>query len=557
MPRVGKTDGHHRVHVGTLRFVSERHPAPKVRSQRDPEGPLPTRPRLSLRSRLLLGYLLLLLVFGGVLGAVLVEMRDTQVSLTTLSAGYLPLQRELSGAESWPLGLELEPGQAPDRLYRVRRTERFVQERMTAQLVQARDVAAALASAELNYAESKILVRVAANISTVLEQLERYRQLHDGFTESFEAEEAAEAFIPDMIDVHRQIQGNLRDLSRRVSRRVARVVQRTEQSHRDARLAIAALSAVALLFGLLLVLVTSVTLRPVRRLIASAERLRQGDFDERVEVPRTDELGRLSRSFNAMAGSLRERERKLQERSEQLEEALADLRQSQEALIRSERLATIGQMAAQVAHEVRNPLNALGLNAELLKDEVTDGNAAEAGELVDAIRNEINRLTRITESYLALGKAPPMRLEPFPLGDLVVDLVRFQREELEGFGVGVDVELPGDLPDVALDVGQMRQALLNIVKNAGEALAEHGGGTLRITAACVGPMVRLDVRDDGPGIDAEHVARIFDPFFSTKEAGSGLGLPVTQQVIAEHGGRIACRSSLGEGTTFTIELPRA
>ena len=501
--------------------------------------------------------MLLLLVFGGVLGAVLVEMRDTQMSLTTLSTGYLPLQREISGAESWPLGLELEPGQTPDRLYRVRRTERFVQERMEAQLVQARGVTIALASAELDEAESRILGRIADNITTVLEQLERYSALHGAFLEAVEAGGPAEAFVPDLIELHRQIQGNLRDLSRRVSRRVTRVVQRTEQSHRDARLAIAALSAVAILFGLMLVLATSMMLRPVRRLILSAERLRQGDFDERVEVPRTDELGRLARSFNAMAGSLRERERKLQERSEQLEEALADLQQSQEALIRSERLATIGQMAAQVAHEVRNPLNALGLNAELLKDEVTDGNAVEATELVDAIRDEINRLTRITESYLALGRAPRMSLEPFPLADLVVDLVRFQREELERSGVSVELDLPSDLPDVSLDVGQMRQALLNIVKNAGEALSAHGGGTLWIVGAADGGGVRLEVRDDGPGIDAEHVARIFDPFFSTKETGSGLGLPLTQQVIVEHGGRIACRSSLGEGTTFTIELPRA
>lgn len=537
--------------------MSEPLSPPRVRSQRDPEGPAPARSRLTLRSRLLLGYLALLLVFGAVMAAVLVEMRNTEVSLTTLSAGYLPLQREVSGAESWPLGLDLESGQTPDRLYRVHRTERFVQERMQAQLIRARDVAAALAAAELDAAESQILVRIADNLSTVLALLDRYEQLHRAFTEAVEAEEPADVYIPDLIDVHRQIQGNLRDLSRRVSRRVTRVVQRTEQSHGDARFAIAALSTIALFFGLMLVIATSLMLRPVRPLIASAERLRQGHFDERVEVPRSDEFGRLARSFNAMAASLRERERKLEERTAELEDALTDLRASQAALIQSERLATIGQMAAQVAHEIRNPLNALGLNAELLRDEVGDGNVDEAGELVDAIRDEINRLTRITDSYLALGKAPPMRLEPFPLEDLVVDLVRFQKEELERGGVQIDLALPESLPEVRLDVGQMRQALLNIVKNAGEALAEHGGGTLTITAVADDTSVRLDVADDGPGMDAEHVARIFDPFFSTKDAGSGLGLPVTQQVIAEHGGRIACRSSLGDGTTFTIELPRA
>ncbi len=501
----------------------------------------------------MLGYLVLLVLFGGILGAVLVEMKDTQLSLTTLSAGYLPLGREISGAESWPLGLELEPGQTADRLYRVRRTELFVQERMQAQLERARDVAWALAATEPNEADWAVLLRIADNISNVLELLTRYREVHAEFVIQVEEGSPADGYVPQLIELHRQIEGNLRDLGRRVSRRVTRVVKRTERSQRDARLAVAALSGVAFGIGLLLVAATTLMMRPVRRLIASVERIREGNFDERADIPGTEELSRLARSFNAMATSVQERERKLEERSEQLETALSELRASQQAQLQNERLAIIGQMAAQVAHEVRNPLNALGLNAELLRDDV----AGEAAELVDAIRDEVARLTRITESYLAIGKAPAMKLEPFPLGDVVGDLVRFQREELEQGGVQVELNLPADLPEVQLDVGQIRQALLNIVRNAGEALAEQGGGVLRIIARVDGSDVLLEVADDGPGMDAEHVSRIFDPFFSTKEAGSGLGLPVTQQVIAEHGGRIDCRSAPGAGTTFSIWLPLA
>jgi signal transduction histidine kinase len=139
----------------------------------------------------------------------------------------------------------------------------------------------------------------------------------------------------------------------------------------------------------------------------------------------------------------------------------------------------------------------------------------------------------------------------------VDELVRFQAEELEQFGVVVETALPQDLPDVMIDRAQLRQALLNIVRNAADALRSAGGGLLRLSAAADEGGLRLDLTDDGPGMDGELVSRIFDPFFSTKETGSGLGLPITHQVIAEHGGVIECRSRPGEGTTFSIWLPVA
>ena len=259
----------------------------------------------------------------------------------------------------------------------------------------------------------------------------------------------------------------------------------------------------------------------------------------------------------AVSKSVEERERILEQRSDELEAALSDLRASQAALIRSERLATIGQMAAQIAHEVRNPLNALGLNADLLAEELQAGTLDEAAEIISDIKGEVARLTDVTEAYLALGRLPPLRLEPCPVGTLVEELVRFQFEELGQAGVEVRLELPPDLPEVHADSSQLRQALLHIVRNAADALRSEGGGCLRVSAREDGQGVQLEVRDDGPGMDAEHVSRIFDPFFSTKETGSGLGLPITQQVITEHGGRIACTSSPGDGTAFRIWLPRS
>ena len=133
--------------------------------------------------------------------------------------------------------------------------------------------------------------------------------------------------------------------------------------------------------------------------------------------------------------------------------------------------------------------------------------------------------------------------------------MRFQGAEMSELGVEVRFDAPEDLPRVLVDVGQLRQALLNIVRNAAEALSESKGGSLKIGAAREDGGVMLLIEDDGPGMEAELVSRVFDPFFSTKETGSGLGLPLTQQVIEEHGGRIRCTSRVGEGTTFTIWLP--
>ena len=535
-------------------------PTPQIRSRRGPEDgtDLPVRGRLSLRSRVLLGYGLLLVIFGVVLTAVLVQWRGTHESLAMLSAGYLPLAGAIGGADAIPLGVELEKDQEPGVLYDRRRAEQQLVGLKEAKVQAARDVAGAMLIAGLSQGDQEIAAAVAARLDEVGELLAEYGQVHGEFVAAIEAAEPHPgAFIPELMRLRREIEINLENLDGRIQRRIRRVVRETDGSQRDARFALTALSSVAFGIGLLLVIATGFMLRPIRQLIAGAERIRDGRFDERVAISSGDEVGRLAGAFNAMAASIQERERRLEERSRELEAALAELRESQAALIKHERLATIGQMAAQIAHEVRNPLNALGLNAEMLADDVTSGNQEEAIETLGAIRDEIARLTEITEAYLALGRLPPLRLDPYPLGALVTELVRFQHEELERGGVTVELALPEGLPEVQVDPAQLRQALLNIVRNAGEALVADGGGTIRISAAPDDELVRLDVADDGPGMETEHVARIFDPFFSTKERGSGLGLPITHQVIEEHGGRITCMSSPGEGTTFSIWLPRA
>jgi two-component system, NtrC family, sensor kinase len=280
-------------------------------------------------------------------------------------------------------------------------------------------------------------------------------------------------------------------------------------------------------------------LAPLRRLAASAKLLARGDLKQRVEVTSSDEIGTLAGEFNAMAAALEEREQRL---------------------LRSERLAAIGKIAAQITHEVRNPLSSIGLNAELILEELERSKDAwgsgEARELVRAIIGEVDRLAAITEQYLRLARLPRPQLEREDLNALVSSLLAFVHEELVGRKVIVETRFCERLPTVPADENQLRQALLNLLRNAAEAMP--GGGRITVETGLTDDPdrpVRVSVTDTGSGIATEIRAKIFEPFFSTKQGGTGLGLALTQQIIVEHGGAIDIESEPGEGTRFTVRLP--
>jgi signal transduction histidine kinase/HAMP domain-containing protein len=222
-------------------------------------------------------------------------------------------------------------------------------------------------------------------------------------------------------------------------------------------------------------------------------------------------------------------------------------------LIHTERLAAIGRMAAHVTHEVRNPLSSIGLNVEMLEDEMPSMNE-EARALLRAIHREIDRLTGITEEYLHLARMPEPRLTPDDPADLVHQVAEFVRPEMAAAGLELVVRTPRSLPQVPMDEQQLRQALLNLLRNAREA--SPGGGTVELSA---GPSddggVALEIKDHGVGMEPDVREHIFDMFFSTKQRGTGLGLPLTQQIVIAHGGTIRCESEVGAGTTFRIWLP--
>ncbi len=225
-------------------------------------------------------------------------------------------------------------------------------------------------------------------------------------------------------------------------------------------------------------------------------------------------------------------------------------------LVHSERLAAIGRLAAQITHEIRNPLSSIGLNIELLGDDVDnlpEDRRAEVGSILDAVLAEVHRLTEITEGYLRFARLPTAQKQQQDVGDLCADLVAFYASEAAARGVNVELRVEPELPAVAIDSSRLRQALLNLLRNGADAAST--GGTVRIAVNHRADDVEIVVEDNGPGVPEADRERLFSPFFTTKTDGTGLGLVVAREIVREHGGDIAVSTSALGGAAFVIALP--
>ena len=247
----------------------------------------------------------------------------------------------------------------------------------------------------------------------------------------------------------------------------------------------------------------------------------------------------------------------LRERAREAERSYVRCREAQDHLVHSERLATIGRMSAEMAHQVRNPLSAISLNLELIQDEIARGTGfsrAETSELIAAIQSEIDSLTGVTDNYLGFAGLPPLQREEADLNGVVREILVFARLRIEQHQVRVSQNLELALPPIHVDRRQLKFAIMNVVTNALEAT--EPGGRLRVTTRHEDGLVSLAVADTGAGIPRENRSRIFEPFFTTKQRGTGLGLSLAHRIVEGHGGSINCQSIWGVGTTFTISLLR-
>ncbi len=261
-----------------------------------------------------------------------------------------------------------------------------------------------------------------------------------------------------------------------------------------------------------------------------------------------------------IVGIVAERERGARGEVERLNAELTgtvnQLQTAQQELLVAERMATVGRLSLRVAHEVRNPIAAIELNAEMLQDIVRvhpGSDMEEATSLVAAIRDQVNTLDAVTEEYLAFARFPTPHFEEESVNHLIEELAAFVRPVAIRQGVAIHVATDAAVPLMEIDRALLRMAILNLVKNSMEALSR--GGALTIESRADGDAVEIAVSDTGGGITAEVAERLFEPFFTTKPQGTGLGLSITRQIIDEHGGDLAWRNGAGGGATFVIRLP--
>ena len=238
---------------------------------------------------------------------------------------------------------------------------------------------------------------------------------------------------------------------------------------------------------------------------------------------------------------------KLKERAALTE---AELKETQSRLLRAERMAALGQLSQGVAHEVRNPVMTIGGFARRLLKSVRSGDPA--AEYAGIILQEAGRLEKMVSDVDQYTRMPEPNLKEWPLSDLVHAAVQLWQEDLARQDVRIDVVLPPDDPTLYADKEQMARVLAQLMRNASDAMPE--GGRISISGQWEGPRLSLRVRDTGTGIAAEDLPRIFDPFFTSKTRGSGLGLTTVNRIVSEHGGEVKVSSRLGQGTEVRLLL---
>ena len=300
---------------------------------------------------------------------------------------------------------------------------------------------------------------------------------------------------------------------------------------------LAALSIVFLVTTGLMVYFIAKLLRPLTELSESCAQISSGNLKDVTTGRNAGEILALEHTFNKMVSSLREKEI-----------VEANLRQAQ-------RLSAIGNLAAGVAHDVRNPLNAIKLLSSHALD--TLGEAPEAGPAVkhlQTIRSEVNRLEEIVSGFLSLARERELRQEPYRIDALIEECVRLVRKDAEARGVRLSTELRAGNLSLMLDPKQMTRAILNVLINAMEACSGDGG-RMRVFSRMTDMTCEIEIRDNGPGVSKDAAERVFEPYFTTKTTGTGLGLSITRGIVEEHGGTISLISLEQQGCQVLITLP--
>jgi signal transduction histidine kinase len=285
--------------------------------------------------------------------------------------------------------------------------------------------------------------------------------------------------------------------------------------------------------------------KPIERLILAAKRIEEGDLQYRVSIQRDDEIGSLATAFDQMAERLMQRERELQE--------------SQKTLRRADRLSSLGLLTAGLAHEIRNPLVAIRTFTQLLPERYEDAEFRKGFQ--GLALKEVDRICGLITDLLSFARPSRPNVAPENVNDVVEGITRILQTEAKDKDVEITRNFAENLPKIWIDREQMKQVFMNLILNAIQAITE--GGAIHIATRLNSKdetgeprqYVQIEIRDTGVGIPEENLDHIFDPFFTSKDTGSGLGLSISHQIVQEHGGYATVESQLGKGTSFFVNLP--
>ncbi len=299
-------------------------------------------------------------------------------------------------------------------------------------------------------------------------------------------------------------------------------------------------------------------LRGVSRALYTATRLQLADQERaqlEAERSRLEELLRAVEQQQRTIDQLLAAERQFSASLEaKVEERTAALREAQARLVQSEKLAVIGQLASSLAHELNNPLQAIQSGLGLVMNEIDSGNSDHIREDLRIIQQELERIATIFRQMLDFYRPVSHEYAPLDLNAICEGARVLMRKRLQEAHIALRLDLARQLPLTCGDSNQVKQVLLNLMLNAAEALAV-GGGNITLRTRHNGHEVCLSVADDGPGIPTQHQARLFEPLFTTKTRGLGLGLAISREIVQHHDGSIVVESTPGIGTTFTVFLP--
>jgi signal transduction histidine kinase len=305
-------------------------------------------------------------------------------------------------------------------------------------------------------------------------------------------------------------------------------------------------------------------LGPLEALSKETEAVAAGDFSHRVEIKGNDEIAGLGQKFNAMADRVeqlvkslaahRDRlEGEVKARTAELEHEQEERRELDRQMFQMDKMATIGELAMGIAHEIGNPLAGMKAVSQAMQfeEDIPPG-------MLEALRrfeSEVDRLSDFLRSFHGFAARTVIDLQPTSLQSAVDDVLFWTRKEAKAAGIEMESVIPADLPALLADPAQFKQVLLNLVINGLHAMPE--GGKLLLSASREDEHIRIDIRDTGVGIPAEILPRIFDPFFTTRQGGSGLGLAITAKILREHNATIQVQSETGHGTCMTLRWPTA